>query len=289
MLRSIPVLTVVAAASAAFAPPSWTHPGVLVGPLDIAGARSRLQSGIEPTASFFQAAAASSQGKATYKPFGPPANGTISCGYYDKPNIGCSDEDSDVDAAYTQALLFALGGDPALAGSARSIINLYSAGLLRYTNNTEGTCCGNEALQAAWVSAKITRAAELLRHTPGSGWTDADTAAFNRLMYDVHLPHLYNGTQSNGNWMASFVEVREVGDSQRELTPRDARAELSNETSSPRASLLLWLAGYARHRDLLRERDSLRARAGGVAGAHAELLVHHERRRCSSTEPPAQL
>jgi hypothetical protein len=161
---------------------------------------------MEPTYSFFHAAATSSQGKSSYIPYGPPPNGTISCGYYDKPNIGCSEEDSDVDAAYTQALLFALGGDPALARSSRAIINLYSSGLHLYTNNTDGTCCGNEALQAAWVSAKITRAAELLRHTPGSGWTDADSTAFNALMYNVHLPLLYNGTSANGNWMASFIE-----------------------------------------------------------------------------------
>ena len=79
----------------------------------------------------------------------------------DKPDIGCSNEDSDVDAAYTQALLFAIGGDAALGESARAIVNLYSAGLHRYNNNTEGTCCGNEALQAAWVSAKLTRTAEV--------------------------------------------------------------------------------------------------------------------------------
>lgn len=147
--------------ASAAAAPSWAHPGVLLGAADVAAAKSRFQAGTEPTFSFYNAAAASPQGKATYVPFGPPANGTISCGYYDKPNIGCSDEDSDIDAAYTQALLFAIGGDAALAASARKIINLYSAGLRRYTNNTEGTCCGNEALQAAWISAKITRAAEV--------------------------------------------------------------------------------------------------------------------------------
>ena len=131
----------------------------------------------------------------------------IACGYYDKPQIGCTNQDSDIDAAYTQALLFALGGDAALGASARSIISLYSTGLKKYQNNTAGTCCGNEALQAAWVGAKVTRAAELLRHTPGSGWTEEDSASFSALMYNVHLPHLYKGTQSNGNWMASFLEA----------------------------------------------------------------------------------
>lgn len=144
---------------------------------------------------------------ASYTAHGPPANGTISCGYYDKPNIGCGEEDQDIDAAYTLALLHSLGGDASLAATARSTINLYSHGLKRYTNNTEGTCCGNEALQAAWVGAKITRAAELLRHTPGSGWTQDDTDAFNTLMYTVHLPLLYHGSPANGNWAASFLDA----------------------------------------------------------------------------------
>lgn len=188
------------------APRTFVHPGVLVGAADLAGARSRLAAGTEPTASFFARAVSSAGGSLNYKPSGPPRNGTISCGYYDSPNIGCSAEDSDVDSAYTQALIFAISGNVSYAAHARATINLYSSGLKRYTNNTEGTCCGNEALQSAWVSAKITRAAELLRHTPGSGWTSADSAAFTSLMYNVHLPHLINGTSANGNWMASFLE-----------------------------------------------------------------------------------
>ena len=185
---------------------TFSHPGVFIGAADLTSARSRLASNTEPTASFFARALASPAGQLTYAPIGPPANGTISCGYYDKPNFGCSEEDADISAAYTQALLFALGGNASLGAAARATLNLYSRGLKRYTNNTEGTCCGNEALQAAWQSAKMTKVAELLRHTPGSGWTDADTAAFSELMYAVHLPHLYHGTPANGNWQASFIE-----------------------------------------------------------------------------------
>ena len=194
------------ALSLGFVAPSlcFNHPGVLVGGAELSGARERFTAGTEPTASFFQSALSSTF---NYKPHGPPANGTISCGYYDNPNYGCTEEDADVDMAYTQALLFALSGNASLAASSRDIINLYSTGLHRYTNNTEGTCCGNEALQASWIGAKITRAAELLRWTPGSGWTSTDTANFNHFMYTVHLPHLINGTSANGNWMASFLEA----------------------------------------------------------------------------------
>ena len=205
-MRSLVVALAVLARTTA-APPAFVHPGVLVGAADLAGIRARLAAGTEPTLTAFRNAVASPGGKASYVPHGPPSNGTVSCGYYDQPNIGCSDEDEDVDAAYTQALLFAISGNVANAVKAREIISLYAAGLRRYTNNTNGTCCGNEALQAAWDGAKFARAAELLRHTPGSGWTEAETTVFTRFMYDVHVPLLYNGTPANGNWLASFVEA----------------------------------------------------------------------------------
>ena len=196
------------ACAASGAPASFGHPGGVVGAADLAAARARLAAGVEPTTSFVRAAAARPQGKASYAAGGPPANGTISCGYYDKPDIGCSAQMADVDAAYTQALLFALGaGDAALAAASRRILTLYTAGLKRYTNNTEGTCCGNEALQAAWVGTKLARTGELLRHTAGSGWSDAETAALSALLYNVHVPLLIGGTPANGNWEASFVDT----------------------------------------------------------------------------------
>ena len=68
-------LVLLLCATSSASAPSWVHPGVLVGPADIAAARARLAAGTEPTASFFKAAAASPQGRATYKPYGPPADG----------------------------------------------------------------------------------------------------------------------------------------------------------------------------------------------------------------------
>jgi len=184
------------------------HPGIVAGPADLADARARLAAGTEPTTSFVASAAALPAGRPSYAAAGPPSNGTISCGYYDKPDIGCSAEMNDVNSAFTQALLYYLGaGDASLAAASRATLKLYWDGLKRYTNNTEGTCCGNEALQAAWVGVKFAEAGELLRYAPGSGWTAADTAALTSLLYKVHLPLLVNGTDANGNWMGSFVDT----------------------------------------------------------------------------------
>jgi len=194
-------------ASAAAAPASFAHPGVVVGAKDLADARARIAAGTEPTASFATSAASLPQGKASYVAVGPPSNGTISCGYYDKPDIGCSTQMNDVNSAFTQALLFSLGGDAALAAASRATLALYWTGLKRYTNNSEGTCCGNEALQAAWIGVKLAEAGELLRWSPGSGWTDEDSAALNALLYNVHVPLLINGSPANGNWAASFFDT----------------------------------------------------------------------------------
>lgn len=179
----------------------FVHPGVLVDVKHIATMKGNIASGVEPQASFFIKANTSLQGSLDYTPWGPPSSGVITCGSYDKPNDGCSNETSDADASYLHALFFALNGDARHATLARRIIALYTGpnGLKAYADS-------NAPLQAGWCSAKWTRAAELLSSTPGSGWGAADSAAFNSLMYGVHLPLIYRGSGANGNWELSMIE-----------------------------------------------------------------------------------
>lgn len=126
-------------------------------------------------------------------PQGPPANGIIDCGSYSKPDYGCSDEDSDATAAYLQALLFALTNSTQYATAAIGLVNHYGSSLKQYTNS-------NAPLQSAWGGSKWHRAAELLRYTPGSGWSDSDAKTFADTMYRVALPLQIDGSPSNGNW-----------------------------------------------------------------------------------------
>ena len=105
-------------------------------------------------------------------------------------------ETSDADAAYLHALQYAVTGDVEHATLARRIVNLYTdaeTGLKGYADS-------NAPLQAGWCGGKWTRAAELLRWSNGSGWTDDDTAAFSTMMLTIHLPLIYNGSDANGNW-----------------------------------------------------------------------------------------
>lgn len=183
-----PLLLAYACAQRAF-----VHPGVLVDAEHISMIQSHVSSGTEPQATFYGKANSSTQGSLSYPPFGPPPGGIITCGSYDHPNIGCSNETSDADAAYLHSLFFAVGGDVRHAVLARKIIALYTGpdGLRAYADS-------NAPLQAGWCSAKWTRAAELLRSTPGSGWSADDSAAFIAMMYGIHLPLIYPGSGANG-------------------------------------------------------------------------------------------
>jgi hypothetical protein len=105
---------------------------------------------------------------------------------------GCSAEANDAVAAYTNALLFALGGDTAHARAAARIMNAY-AGVEKYNNS-------NAPLQAAWSASKWTRAAELVLHAPGGGsavWPAADAAAFLAFLVNVELPLIVNETNAS--------------------------------------------------------------------------------------------
>ena len=181
-------------------PPVFVHPGVFLNSSDLSILKARLASGAEPQTSALVEANASPLSSLGYKVHGPPINGKVTCGPYDKPNIGCNNETADADAALLHAMLFILSGDVAHASLSRSIVNLYTSGLTGYEDS-------NAPLQAGWCGAKWVRVAELLRYTANSGWTEADTVAFTAMIVEIHLPLIYNGSGSNGNWELTMLDA----------------------------------------------------------------------------------
>ena len=181
-----------------FAAGAFVHPGALFSPASLATLRARVAAGAEPTASFLAASRHSVQGAASYVPFGPPAGGFVVCGPYDVPNIGCSNETSDADAAYLNAVYYAIDGNETFAKRAAGILDLWSANFRGYRNS-------NSPLQASWVAAKMVRAVELLRGSPA--WPPASHAAFIRMMYSLHLPLFIDCLGENGNWGLSAIEA----------------------------------------------------------------------------------
>ena len=193
-LAALQLLALLPAAAGA---PAFAHPGALFSPATLATFRARVAAGTEPTASFLAASKLSVQGNASYVPFGPPADGLVVCGPYDVPNIGCSNQTSDADAAYLNALYYAASGDEAFAQRGARILDLWSAGFRGFRDS-------NAPLQASWVSAKFVRAAELLRASPA--WPASSRAAFLAMMYSLHVPLMYECLPENGNWGLSAAE-----------------------------------------------------------------------------------
>jgi hypothetical protein len=179
----------------------WEHPGVLLSSAQLSFVRSALAAGTEPFASAHAKASGSRLADLDWAPLGPPSSGTIECGERENPNRGCSKEHEDALAAYTHALLFALGGGAAHARAAARIMDAYS-GLRGYAGY-------NAPLQAAWSASKWSRAAELVVHAAGGGaavWPRAHADAFRDMLRRAALPLIANETNSNGNWALSMIE-----------------------------------------------------------------------------------
>ena len=178
---------------------AWEHPGVLVSSKQLLSVRKVLKE--EPFASAYATAKGSRFAKLDWETLGPPKSGIIECGFFSRPDRGCSDESEDAIAAYTHALLFALNGDEKHALTAARIMDAY-AELQGYTND-------NAPLQAAWSASKWSRAAELVVHADGGGaavWPRKSADAFRAMLRREALPLIANETNSNGNWALSMIE-----------------------------------------------------------------------------------
>lgn len=175
---------------------SWVHPGVLVSGEQLEYVKSQLLN--EPFKSAFANLLNSEYANTSWTLQGPPADLNIDCGGYDHPDKGCTFEDYDAVAAYTQALLFALTGNDEYAKTAIRIMDAY-ANVKSYTNS-------NAPVQAAWSASKWTRAAEIIIHSNASVWPGTSSNAFIAFLKNIILPHIKNGSNSNGNWEASMIE-----------------------------------------------------------------------------------
>ncbi len=120
-------------------------------------------------------------------------------GSYGRPNIGGDDLSKGANLAYNCALIWYITGDKAYATKARDVLNAWSERLWDFDYN-------DAKLLAAWTGHVLCNAAELLRHTPGSGWQPQDTQRFSHLMMTVYYPLMrYYFPQANGNWDGAII------------------------------------------------------------------------------------
>ncbi|HVY30033.1 MAG TPA: alginate lyase family protein [Polyangiaceae bacterium] len=174
----------------------FVHPGILVSRPLLDFVKGKIAAGAEPWKSALAKAQASEYGSLGYTPH-PRA--VVECGSYSNPDLGCSDEKGDAIAAYTQALIYAYTGEEAHAKKAIEIMNAWSALIKDHTNS-------NAPLQSAWAAQVLPRAAEIIRYQY-PGWPASEVARFGKMLRDVYLPKVVNGSAANGNWETSMVEA----------------------------------------------------------------------------------
>jgi hypothetical protein len=176
----------------------FRHPGILTNLAQLDFVKNQIDAGTDPWISAFYKASSDSHASLS---FAPHPWATVECGPSSDPNFGCSDERSDSEAAYTQALLWYLTGNPAYAEKSIEIMNAWSTTLIG------GHINSNAPLQAGWTASLWPAAAEIIRYTY-DGWSDSDLAGFQTMLKNQYLPSLVNGAPcKNGNWELVIIEA----------------------------------------------------------------------------------
>jgi hypothetical protein len=126
--------------------------------------------------------------------------------------VGCRNEQFDVVAAYTDALIWAFTGDESYAKQAVAILNAYGSVLQTHAPPT--SMCGsppgvssNTPVQSGWCGSVFPRAAEIMRATY-PGWAPTDIDKFKAMLRSAYLPNLVSGAiKENGNWELSMADA----------------------------------------------------------------------------------
>lgn len=173
---------------------SFIHPGLLQSKQDIERMKIAIKEKQEPILSGFLVFQAHPQSQNTYHMQGPMEmvgrNPTVGQGVYD----------ADANAAYQNALMWALTGQQEYANKAIQIVNAWSSTLKSIT--------GRDAVLMAGLSPfKMVNAAEILRYTH-SGWSVVDIENTKKHFREVIYPVIKDFAPfANGNWDASAMKT----------------------------------------------------------------------------------
>lgn len=155
------------------------HPGILLDREELNIMRDMVWIGAEPWASAFKAMQQSPYAQLDYHMDGPFE--TISS---DRETYGLTRSST---AAYELTLMWYITGNQAYADKAKSIILDWA--------HTVKTDAKYDHLRMGTSTNKFAIAAEIMRYTPSSGWTDQDTKDFNAYLdlvnYAIDKPYEY--------------------------------------------------------------------------------------------------
>ena len=173
---------------------SFIHPGLLQNKQDIERMKTAIKEKQEPIYSGFLVFQAHPQSQSSYSIQGPMEmvgrNPTIGQGVYD----------ADANAAYQNALMWALTGQQGYANKAIQIVNAWSSTLKSITGR-------DAVLMAGLGPFKMVNAAEILRYTH-SGWSAEDIQNTRKHFREVIYPVIKDFAPfANGNWDAAAMKT----------------------------------------------------------------------------------
>ncbi|SCE77555.1 Alginate lyase [Micromonospora coriariae] len=261
----------------------FVHPGVLVQSDQLDFAIGKVRAGEEPWYSAWLTLQRTRYGQLSWQAR-PLAS--VDCGFYSRPDTGCTQQTEDAVAAYAHALLWFFTRDRRYAEKSIEIIDAWSGVLKRHTNT-------NAPLQAGWSGASFVRAAELIKHTY-PGWRPDRLARAERMFRDIYLPLVMGGINRYraGNWelimldaavsIAVFLDDRAVFTRAVEMWRKRLRAYVYLTTDGPvpkapagesftRSQIIEYWGGQTRFVDGLAQetcRDFLHTGWGLAAAAH---------------------
>ena len=173
---------------------SFVHPGILHTAADLERMRKQVAAGAQPYLDGFKVLQNHRQSSSNYKVKG----GFAETGR--KPSVKKAEHESDANAAYQNAMMWAITGEQAHADKAIEIINAWSYKLK--------VISGRDAILAAGISGlKFAAAAEILRHTD-AGWSEKDIAQAESMLTNVYYPVVKNMADfANGNWALGALQT----------------------------------------------------------------------------------
>jgi hypothetical protein len=173
---------------------AFVHPGILHTQADLDRMKSMVAAGVQPYANGYNVFRAHPQSASNYVVRG----GCAEMGR--NPDVCNSEAQTDVNAAYQNAVMWAITENRAFANKSIEILNTWSSNLRRIS--------GADAILAAGIYGfKLVNAAEILRYT-NAGWASADILRAANLFRNVFYPVIQNfATFANGNWSGGCIKT----------------------------------------------------------------------------------
>ncbi len=166
---------------------AFVHPGLLHSRQDLERIKRAVANREEPIFAGYEKLRSHPQSQADYAMRGPFEE------IGRNPNVHSGEFDQDANAAYQNAILWAVTGDKAHAVTAVEILDAWSGTLKRVSG-------ADAVLMAGLGPFKMINAAEILRYT-GAGWPEAGAQRFGKTCREAIYPALKDFAEfANGNW-----------------------------------------------------------------------------------------